>query len=78
VDAEADVLAYVRRHPDGEGGFLVALNLGSAPQTPALPDAVSRGVVALSTHLDREGERVAGALALRPDEGVIVRLAEAS
>ena len=54
-----------------EPSFLVALNLASREQRLALPRS---GRVALSTHLDRAGEARA-ALELRPDEGLIVRLA---
>ena len=67
VEASAPgVLAYRR------GAFLVALNLGPAPRQMPL---VRGGTVALSTHLDRAGERLHATLELRPDEGVIVRLA---
>jgi len=38
------------------------------------PPGAAPGRIALSTHLDREGEEVSDTLALRPDEGVIVRL----
>jgi alpha-glucosidase len=69
VPADGDLLAYGREA--GDRGFLVALNLGSRPaRLPAPPDAR----VVLSTHLDREDERVRGSLALRPDEGVVVRV----
>ena len=72
LPADGDVLAYLRTAPGDEPGFLVALNLGSRPQRFALPRS---GTVALSTHLDRAGERARGTLELRPDEGLIVRLA---
>lgn len=75
VDATGDVLAYLRRSRRGESDFLVALNLGSTPQVLARPAGATEGTVALSTHLDRAGEHVAGDLHLRPDEGVVVRLA---
>ena len=60
------MLAYLR----GDA-FLVALNLTATPQRLRLPRP---GNVALSTRLDREGEPTGGTLALRPDEGVVVRL----
>jgi alpha-glucosidase len=73
VEAEGDLLAYIRRGRGGEGAFLVALNLG--PRAHMLrAGAFAEGRIALSTHLDRGGERVAGDLAVRADEGVIVRL----
>jgi alpha-glucosidase len=59
---------------DHEGPrFLAALNFGHKKQSVRLEDGL-RGRIALSTHLDREGEKVAGTLALRADEGVLVRL----
>jgi alpha-glucosidase len=72
MECEGDVLAYFRRGREGESHFLVALNLRNRLQ--GLP-GVPRGHVALSTLMDREGESVGGMLELRPDEGVIVRLA---
>jgi alpha-glucosidase len=74
VEAEGDVLAYVRRARGDESSFLVALNLGGRPHRLAW-SSPQGGAVALSTHLDRGGEPVAGELQLRPHEGVIVRLA---
>jgi alpha-glucosidase len=71
VEAEGNILAYARER-DGRR-FLVVLNMGHRSQT-----STSRGIngrLAVSTHLDRDGERVAGALELRGDEGVIVELA---
>jgi alpha-glucosidase len=69
--ADDDVLAYIREA--GGQRFLVALNLSDSPQTlPLSADLV--GTVALTTHLDREGEDVRDTVKLRPDEGVVVRL----
>jgi alpha-glucosidase len=70
VQAEGDMLAYTRER-DGRR-FLVALNLGHG--SPTLVSAETHGRLALSTHLDRDGERVRGTLELRADEGVIVEL----
>jgi alpha-glucosidase len=70
VPADGDLLAYIRAA--GGRRFLIALNLGSQEQTLDL--SMLRGRVVLSTHLDREGEPVAGTLALRADEGAIVEL----
>jgi alpha-glucosidase len=72
LPAEGDVLAYIRVARRNEPSFLVALNLGSRPQRLA---AARDGTVVLSTHLDRANERAARVLELRPDEGLIVRLA---
>jgi len=71
VSAEGDLLAYLR---EGNGRrFLVALNLGQQQQTLDT-SRLGRGRIALSTQLDREDEEVAGAIALRGDEGVIIEL----
>lgn len=75
VPADGTLLAYRRLHGDQQ--FLVALNLGAQPQTLDLSSLAGHREVALSTHLDREGERPAGSLALRPDEGVVVSLQDA-
>ena len=75
VEAAGDVLAYIRRGRAGESAFLVALNLGSRPQVLERHNGhAQEGTIALSTCCDRKGERVGGRLALRPDEGVLVRL----
>jgi alpha-glucosidase len=68
LEATGDLLAYAREK-DGRC-FLVVLNLGHGSQT----FAPIHGQLALSTHLDRDGEKVDGALELRGDEGVIVEL----
>jgi alpha-glucosidase len=72
VQTEGDLLAYVRRGRREEREFLVALNLVADPRSLAF---AARGAVALSTHLDRGQEPLAGEVRLRPDEGVIIRLA---
>jgi alpha-glucosidase len=69
VDAAGDVLAYLREH-DGSR-FLVALNLGSSPASLEFDGA---GEVVLSTHIDRKDNPIRGRVALRGDEGVVVRL----
>jgi alpha-glucosidase len=72
MQADGDVLAYARAH---EGrSWLVVLNLGSRPQQFEGHQARITGQIVLSTHLDRADEEVHGALALRADEGVVVRL----
>ncbi len=74
VEAEGDVLAYIRRAWRAESDFLIVLNLGHRPHVLHRPPDAPEGTVALSTHLDRAGERVHGDLHLRADEGVIIRL----
>jgi alpha-glucosidase len=73
VEAHGAVLAYLRSH--AEQRLLVALNLGAQPQRFAWHGLDAPARIALSTYLDRAGEPVRGAIELRGDEGVIVRLA---
>jgi alpha-glucosidase len=74
VDGKGGVLAYVRE-ADGSR-FLVALNLGPEPaRLDGLQSAdADGGTVVVGTHGGRDGEPVGGALELRGDEGVVVRL----
>ncbi len=74
LEADGDLLTYVRR--DRESAFLVALNLGLQPQVVNFSKQASEGRIALSTYLDRSGERLRGNLHLRPEEGLLVRLTE--
>jgi alpha-glucosidase len=78
VEADGDVLAYTRRSRNDESDFLIALNLGSHPQVFHRRTDAPTGTIALSTHLDRAGERVERDLQLRADEGVVIRLADGS
>jgi len=66
-----DVLAY--RRAAGDQRFLIVLNL-SADNALFSGALELRGALALSTHLDRDGEPFKGRLELRPNEGVIIRL----
>jgi alpha-glucosidase len=68
---EGSLLAYVREHAGRR--LLVALMLEDEPGELDLA-TFGEGTVLLSTHLDREGERVRERLVLRPDEGVVVAL----
>lgn len=73
VATTGDLLAYVRTL--GEQRFLMALNLGKDPHAVSFAAALRcRGKIALSTHLDREGEIVDGDLNLRANEAVILAL----
>ena len=67
LTADGDLLAYERSHAGRR--LAVVLNLGHEPLAADLP---AGGRILLSTHLDRDGEGVAGRVELRPDEGVIV------
>ncbi len=72
LDSPPDVLAFLRE--DGGERFVTALNFSAVPQVVALPQW-GEGVVVLSTALDRQGGCDLAALELRPNEGVLVRLA---
>ncbi len=72
VAMTGDLVAYLRTH--GETRFLIALNLGGEPLAVAYSEAGPHARIALSTHLDRSGERVTDSLSLRADEGVVVAL----
>jgi alpha-glucosidase len=65
-------LAYERAVPGRR--LAIALNLGSAAASMRLPD-VSGGRVLLSTHRDRDGAAVKGAIDLGPDEGIVIEIA---
>jgi alpha-glucosidase len=70
VAAQGEILLY-RRGSD-EGAVIVALNLGAEPVS-VTSSAIGDGCeILLSTLLDRQGERIEGALDLRGNEGVIV------
>jgi alpha-glucosidase len=69
--------ALVYQREQGSRRVLVALNF--TPHPLALDDELPagwRGRVALSTHLDHEGDEVSGMLDLRGNEAVIVALDE--
>ncbi|HEV7371984.1 alpha-amylase family glycosyl hydrolase [Arenibaculum sp.] len=69
IEAEGDVLVYLREH---EGRcFAVLLNLGDEPHEA---HGVPAGAVVLSTGLDRSGEPVEGTVSLHAGEGLIVEV----
>jgi alpha-glucosidase len=70
IAAQGDLLLY-RRQSEGNA-VVIALNLGDQPVSIASDAAGLSGKVLLSTFLDREGEKVEGALDLRGNEGVII------
>jgi alpha-glucosidase len=72
MPASGDLLSYRRRHGEARQ-VLVVLNFGKEAVDYSY-DAKLTGQIALSTHLDRDGEPLRGRVALRPDEGVIIRL----
>ena len=69
IDAMGDVLAYARGA--GASQCLVALNLGSTPQSLRVPAVFRDARVLLSTALDREGKVIGDSLTLRGDEGAV-------
>ena len=64
-----DVLCYAREHEGRR--FVVALNFGAQAREIAVPGL--EGTVQIATLEGRQGERVRERLALRPDEGIVVR-----
>ena len=73
VPSAGDVLAY-RRQFNEERRYLIVLNFEGEPTTFRSAAVPQRGIVAVSTHLDREGDRFAGEIRLRGDEGVVIEL----
>ena len=72
VEADGDILAYLRTGPDGR--YLVALNLGPHPARLAVPGLEPTGRVAAASDPARQDRPVAGELRLAGDEGVVVAL----
>jgi len=70
IAAEGNLLLY-RRQSEGRA-ITIALNLGAEPVSIASDAAGLSGEILLSTCLDRQGEKIRGALDLRGDEGVII------
>jgi alpha-glucosidase len=70
VAAQGDVLLY-RRVNEG-GAIVVALNLGAEPVSISSSSIGFDREILLSTLLDRQGERIEGALDLRANEGVVL------
>jgi alpha-glucosidase len=70
VAAQGDILLYRRA---GESGtIVVALNLAAEPVSISSSSIGFDREILLSTLLDRQGERIEGALDLRANEGVIL------
>jgi alpha-glucosidase len=72
IQADGDLLLFFREQ--GPERLLVALNFGTGAAVAKCPDEVA-GTVLLSSHLDRHGEDVHGAIKLGPDEGVVIEVA---
>ncbi len=76
IAADGDLLLYRREH--NGAAIVIALNLGATPVSLASELIGLDGDILLSTHMDRQGERIDGALDLRGDEGVVVGMAVSS
>ena len=70
LEGDGNALAYVREADDEH--IAVALNLGERPEVVDLEGR--EGTVILSTHADRDRQRLGGDVRLRPHEAVIVAL----
>jgi alpha-glucosidase len=73
IEDECDLIMYRRKH--GGNVFFIALNLGDQ-RLECRPPGLGEGIIRLSTHLDRDGEKVSGRVALRADEGVVISLSD--
>src|SRR5262249_40957417 len=69
LPVEGEAPAYARTWE--ERRFIVVLEMESRPKTIRLGAGIA-GRVELSTHAGRTGEPVAGAIALRADEAVVI------
>jgi alpha-glucosidase len=69
IAAENNLLRFERT--GGAERFLILLNMGHEP----VQAVTENGAVCMSTCLNREGERVNGAIGLRASEAMIIRLA---
>ncbi len=70
IAAQGDLLLY--RRQSEKRAVVVALNLGAEPVSLESETIGLEGKILLSTFMDREGEKIHGALDLRGDEGVII------
>jgi alpha-glucosidase len=68
VASDGRILRYERI--DQEQRFAILLNVSQAHEVAS----VAPGEIAVSTHMDRIGESVAGNLSLRPFEGVVIKM----
>jgi alpha-glucosidase len=70
VAAQGDILLYRRIGADGAN--VIALNLGTEPVSISSSSIGFGHEILLSTLLDRQGERIEGALDLRANEGAVL------
>lgn len=72
VGVEGDVMAYLRS--SGADRFLVVLNLGRAAGLPPVAARAFKGVIELTSGLERQGQPFDGGMQIGPDEARVVRL----
>jgi alpha-glucosidase len=70
VAAQGDVLLY--RRVGAAGAIVIALNFGAEPVSISSRSIGAGHEILLSTLMDRQGERIEGALDLRANEGAIL------
>ena len=73
IAPEGDILLFWREL--GRDRILVALNLGAEPLAAQLGGSALMGRVLVSSGADREGERIAGRIDLRANEGLVIDVA---
>ncbi|RCR67665.1 alpha-amylase family glycosyl hydrolase [Larkinella punicea] len=73
VYADNSLMAYIRQ-ANGHPRFLMVLNLSHRPTYFKPKDPSLKGVIALATSREREGNTVGGTITLGGDEGMIIRL----
>jgi alpha-glucosidase len=73
--ATGDVLLFKRSHR-ASPSIIVALNLGDQPAAAILHGSQGTGHVIVSAFSDRDGEIIEEEVDLRPDEGLVIEMAE--
>ena len=69
------ILAY-RRYIQGKGNFLIVLNFSNEPVVLELKSIAVKAKIEVSTNLQRHGEVELSDLAIKPNEGLLLRLLE--
>jgi alpha-glucosidase len=72
--AVPDIFAYRRSSPDGHG-FLVVLNFGGQARVVDVSTVGETAVIAIASDMQRSGRVDLAALAIGPDEGLVLHLA---
>lgn len=72
IFTEGNLLCYRRLFADQE--FLVALNLSHQQEVFVPKEEEYQGVIRISTHREREGEKITGEIKLAPDQGVLIEV----